>query len=110
MERTSRIWRIVGVLLGTVVVVLAAAFAWVWFAPCQLGGCAPVQNLAEYQAEGSELLDVDGEPFAMLATVNRRIVRSTRSRRTSPRPSSPSRIAASTSMAGSTSGGWRARW
>jgi penicillin-binding protein 1A len=74
MARGSRVWRVVGVLLGTVVVVLGTAFAWVWFAPCQLGGCAPVQNLAEYQAEGSELLDVHGEPFAMLATVNRRIV------------------------------------
>src|SRR5690606_8117930 len=52
----------------------AAVFAWVWFAPCQLGGCAPLDDLAEYQAEGSQLLDVNGEPFATLATVNRRIV------------------------------------
>jgi penicillin-binding protein 1A len=55
-------------------VIGAAAFAWIWFAPCWLGGCAPLDDLAEYQAEGSELLDVKGQPFATLATVNRRIV------------------------------------
>ena len=52
----------------------AASFAWIWFAPCWLGGCAPLDDLAEYQAEGSQLLDVAGQPFATLATVNRRIV------------------------------------
>ncbi|MEX2582929.1 MAG: penicillin-binding protein 1A, partial [Gemmatimonadota bacterium] len=49
-------------------------FSWIWFAPCAFGGCAPLDDLAEYQAEGSELLDLDGEPFARLATVNRRII------------------------------------
>ncbi len=48
--------------------------AWLWFAPCWLGGCAPVDEMLEYQAEGSELLDINGEPFGMLATVNRQIV------------------------------------
>ncbi|HEX6925849.1 MAG TPA: penicillin-binding protein 1A [Longimicrobiaceae bacterium] len=52
----------------------AAIFAWIWFAPCWLGGCAPLEDLAEFQAEGSELLDINGQPFATLATVNRRIV------------------------------------
>src|SRR5690606_11221274 len=52
----------------------AASFAWIWFAPCWLGGCAPLEDLAEYQAEGSRLLDVNGDPFATLATVNRRVV------------------------------------
>ncbi|HEX6068732.1 MAG TPA: PBP1A family penicillin-binding protein [Longimicrobiaceae bacterium] len=52
----------------------AATFSWVWFAPCWLGGCAPLDDLAEYQAEGSQLLDVNGDPFATLATVNRRVV------------------------------------
>jgi penicillin-binding protein 1A len=33
-----------------------------------------MDDLAEYQAEGSVLLDVDGEPFGTLATVNRRII------------------------------------
>jgi 1A family penicillin-binding protein len=51
-----------------------AGFSWVWFAPCWMGGCAPISDLAEYQAEGSELLDAEGRPFARLATVNRRIV------------------------------------
>jgi len=57
-----------------VVAVALAAFSWIWFAPCWMGGCAPVADLAEYQAEGSELLDMNGDPFARLATVNRRIV------------------------------------
>jgi penicillin-binding protein 1A len=49
-------------------------FLWIWIAPCMLGGCAPLDDLADYQAEGSELLDMNGVPFAHLATVNRRIV------------------------------------
>jgi penicillin-binding protein 1A len=52
----------------------AALFAWIWFAPCWAGGCAPLDDLAEYQAEGSQLLDVDGNQFGTLATVNRRVV------------------------------------
>lgn len=51
-----------------------AVFLWIWFAPCALGGCAPLDRLAEYQAEGSSLLDINGEQFARLATVNRRII------------------------------------
>ncbi|HET7276031.1 MAG TPA: penicillin-binding protein 1A [Longimicrobiaceae bacterium] len=49
-------------------------FGWLWFAPCWLGGCAPVDDMLAYQAEGSELLDINGDPFGMLATVNRQIV------------------------------------
>ncbi|HEX5727542.1 MAG TPA: PBP1A family penicillin-binding protein, partial [Longimicrobiaceae bacterium] len=62
-------------LAAVVLLVLAVAgFSWLWFAPCGFGGCAPVSELEEYQAEGSELLDVEGRPFGTLATVNRRIV------------------------------------
>jgi 1A family penicillin-binding protein len=56
------------------VLIAGAGFAWIWVAPCSMGGCAPLDELAQYQAEGSELLDVNGQPFARLATVNRRIV------------------------------------
>ncbi|HEV2131524.1 MAG TPA: PBP1A family penicillin-binding protein [Longimicrobiaceae bacterium] len=66
--------RTITVLLAVLALLLVAGFAWVWFAPCGLGGCAPVSDLARFQAEGSELLDVDGEPFGTLATVNRRVV------------------------------------
>src|SRR5690606_36719307 len=52
----------------------AALFDWVWFAPCWAGGCAPLDDPAEYQAEGSQLRDIDGNQFGTLATVNRRIV------------------------------------
>ncbi|HET6764533.1 MAG TPA: PBP1A family penicillin-binding protein, partial [Longimicrobiaceae bacterium] len=50
------------------------AFAWVWFAPCGMGGCAPVSDLDRFQAEGSQLLDMNGKTFGTLATVNRRVV------------------------------------
>ncbi len=56
------------------VVLGLAAFSWLWFLPCGFGGCAPVSDLQQFQAEGSQLLDINGEPFGMLATVNRRIV------------------------------------
>ena len=49
-------------------------FAWLWFAPCGFGGCAPVSDLEKYQAEGSELLDVNGKAFGTLSVVNRRVV------------------------------------
>jgi penicillin-binding protein 1A len=61
-------------LVAALLVVGAATFAWVWFAPCWMGGCAPLADLAEYQAEGSQLLDVHEQPFGTLATVNRRVV------------------------------------
>lgn len=70
----SRIGRLALRLGALLVVVGGALFAWIWFAPCWLGGCAPLDDLAEYQAEGSQLVDISGEPFATLATVNRRIV------------------------------------
>ncbi|HYR12308.1 MAG TPA: transglycosylase domain-containing protein, partial [Longimicrobium sp.] len=51
-----------------------SGFAWLWFGPCGLGGCAPVTELERFQAEGSQLFDRDGKPFGTLATVNRRVV------------------------------------
>jgi penicillin-binding protein 1A len=70
----SRIGRVLLALVAALLVVGAATFAWVWFAPCWMGGCAPLADLAEYQAEGSQLLDVHEKPFGTLATVNRRVV------------------------------------
>ncbi|HEV2147207.1 MAG TPA: PBP1A family penicillin-binding protein, partial [Longimicrobiaceae bacterium] len=64
----------IGRILLALGVLAVVGFAWLWFAPCGFGGCAPVSELERFQAEGSELLDVNGEPFATLATVNRRIV------------------------------------
>jgi penicillin-binding protein 1A len=58
----------------TVAVLLLAGFGWLWFAPCGMGGCAPFSTLDEFQAEGSELFDVNGDPIGVLATVNRRVV------------------------------------
>src|SRR5215203_2138749 len=69
--RITRVFLTIGAVLA---VVCGVTFAWVWFAPCWLGGCAPVGELAEYQAEGSSLFDIDGQPIGTLATVNRRIV------------------------------------
>ena len=61
--------------IGAVLMVMGAvSFSWIWFAPCWLGGCAPVSELSEYQAEGSSLYDIAGQPIGTLATVNRRIV------------------------------------
>jgi penicillin-binding protein 1A len=51
-----------------------ALLGWIWAAPCWMGGCAPVDQLTRFSAEGSELLDTHGEPFGILATVNRRTV------------------------------------
>ncbi|HVG43531.1 MAG TPA: transglycosylase domain-containing protein, partial [Longimicrobium sp.] len=50
------------------------AFAWIWFAPCGLGGCAPVSELEKYESEGSQLLDMGGRPFGTLGTGSRRVV------------------------------------
>ncbi len=74
MARSLSFKRFLLVSAAALAVLGAAAFAWVWFAPCWAGGCAPLDDLAAYQAEGSELLDVEGEAFGTLATVNRRIV------------------------------------
>ncbi|MDQ3555213.1 MAG: PBP1A family penicillin-binding protein, partial [Gemmatimonadota bacterium] len=68
MSRRVRIISASFVALGLLV------FGWLWAAPCGLGGCAPVSELERFQSEGSELLDVDGKPFGVLATVNRRVV------------------------------------
>ncbi len=66
--------RILKRILLSLGVLVVAGFAWLWFAPCGFGGCAPVSELERFQTEGSALLDVNGEPFATLATVNRRVV------------------------------------
>ncbi|MBA2244994.1 MAG: PBP1A family penicillin-binding protein [Gemmatimonadetes bacterium] len=72
--RSGSVRRRITVALAVLGILLVAGFAWVWFAPCGLGGCAPVSDLARFQAEGSELLDINGEPIGTLATVNRRVV------------------------------------
>ncbi|HET7233830.1 MAG TPA: PBP1A family penicillin-binding protein [Longimicrobium sp.] len=51
------------------------AFGWLWFAPCGLGGCAPVSELEKYQTEGSQLMDVNGHAFASLGAGSRSTVR-----------------------------------
>lgn len=66
--------RIITIGGGAIIGIGAAIFSWIWFAPCALGGCAPLDRLAEYQVEGSELLDVNGNTYARLSTVNRQIV------------------------------------
>ena len=73
MDRT-RIKRAAIASVSLIAVIGFVTFAWLWFAPCWLGGCAPIDELASYQAEGSELLDIQGESIGTLATVNRRIV------------------------------------
>jgi penicillin-binding protein 1A len=60
--------------LLALILLAVGGFSWLWFAPCGLGGCAPVGELERFQAEGSELLDVRDRPFGTLATVNRRVV------------------------------------
>jgi penicillin-binding protein 1A len=73
-SRARRIQRAVLGALSALVLLLFLGVAWVWFAPCWLGGCAPVEEMARFQAEGSQLYDINGEQFATLATVNRRVV------------------------------------
>ncbi|MGH7458389.1 MAG: penicillin-binding protein 1A [Longimicrobiaceae bacterium] len=70
-QRTVRLGQL-ALLAGSVL--FLAAFSWVYYSPCWLGGCAPVQDLTQYQAEGSEVFDSDGDAFAVLATVNRRVI------------------------------------
>jgi 1A family penicillin-binding protein len=66
--------RKLAIVLGVLLVLGLSGFAWLWFAPCGMGGCAPVSELEQFQAEGSQLFDSDGEPMGTLATVNRRVV------------------------------------
>src|SRR5687767_6346971 len=70
----GKIKRVILAIGGVLMAMGLASFSWVWFAPCWLGGCAPVAELSEYQAEGSALFDIAGQPIGTLATVNRRIV------------------------------------
>jgi penicillin-binding protein 1A len=60
--------------LLSILALFVVGFGWLWFAPCGMGGCAPVSELEQYQAEGSELLDADGKPFGTLSSANRRVV------------------------------------
>lgn len=73
-EARNRRRRRIGIGAGIVGGTLLLAFAWLWFGPCWAGGCGPVSDLERFQPQGSVLLDVRGETFATLATVNRRAV------------------------------------
>jgi penicillin-binding protein 1A len=59
--------------LLAVAVLALASFGWLWFAPCGMGGCAPVSELEKYQSEGSQLLDTGGRPFGTLG-IDRRVL------------------------------------
>src|SRR5215207_3132841 len=73
-ERGGGWRRKLAIVLGVLLVLGLSGFAWLWFAPCGMGGCAPVNDLEKYQAEGSQLFDREGDPMGTLATVNRRVV------------------------------------
>ncbi|HLM69252.1 MAG TPA: transglycosylase domain-containing protein, partial [Longimicrobium sp.] len=73
-QRRSSVRRRLAIVLGVFLVVALSAFGWLWFGPCGLGGCAPVSELEQFQAEGSQLFDMKGGPMGTLATVNRRVV------------------------------------
>jgi 1A family penicillin-binding protein len=73
-SRAARAGRVLLGVLAVLVVLATAGGAWIWFAPCAIGPCAPVEEMARFQAEGSQLLDRDGEEIGTLATVNRRVV------------------------------------
>src|SRR5688500_4140161 len=60
--------------MAVVVVLLIAAFSWLWFAPCGFGGCAPVSELEQFHIEGSQLFDRAGRPLGPLAVAERRVV------------------------------------
>ncbi len=73
-ERRHTVRRRLAIGLGVLLVLGLSAFGWLWFGPCGLGGCAPVSELEQFQAEGSQLFDRTGAPMGTLATVNRRVV------------------------------------
>jgi len=72
--RKRRWKRRLGIALAVLLVMGVGSFAWLWFAPCGFGGCAPVGELDRFQAEGSQLFDMRGQPIGSLAMVNRRVV------------------------------------
>ncbi|HEU0012978.1 MAG TPA: PBP1A family penicillin-binding protein [Longimicrobium sp.] len=76
MRHTGRrSWkRRLAIALAVLLVLGLSGFAWLWFAPCGFGGCAPVGELEKFQAEGSQLYDMRGQPIGSLAMVNRRVV------------------------------------
>jgi penicillin-binding protein 1A len=73
-RRRHTVRRRLAIVLGVLLVLFLGAFGWLWFGPCGLGGCAPVSDLEQFQAEGSQLFDRTGAPMGTLATVNRRVV------------------------------------
>jgi 1A family penicillin-binding protein len=73
-QRRHTVRRRLAIVLGVLLVLGLSAFGWLWFGPCGLGGCAPVSELEQFQAEGSQLFDRTGAPMGTLATVNRRVV------------------------------------
>jgi penicillin-binding protein 1A len=73
-QRRHTVRRRLAIVLGVLLVLGLAGFGWLWFGPCGLGGCAPVSDLEQFQAEGSQLFDRRGAPMGTLATVNRRVV------------------------------------
>ncbi|HEU4560664.1 MAG TPA: PBP1A family penicillin-binding protein [Longimicrobium sp.] len=60
--------------LLAMLVLAMIGFGWLWFAPCGMGGCAPVSELEKYQTEGSELMDINGRAFARLGAGTRTVV------------------------------------
>ncbi|HEX6751674.1 MAG TPA: PBP1A family penicillin-binding protein [Longimicrobium sp.] len=60
--------------LLAVAALAVVGFGWLWFAPCGFGGCAPVTELEKFDAEGSQLMDLNGRPFATLGAGSRRVV------------------------------------
>ncbi|HEX8394023.1 MAG TPA: PBP1A family penicillin-binding protein [Longimicrobium sp.] len=59
---------------GIFVALGLGAFAWLWFAPCGMGGCAPVSDLNKYQSEGTQLFDSRGKSMGTLAGGSRHVV------------------------------------
>ncbi len=66
--------RKITIALAVLLALAVIGFGWLWFAPCGMGGCAPVTELEQFQTEGSQLLDVAGRPFATLGMGSRRVV------------------------------------
>jgi 1A family penicillin-binding protein len=60
--------------LGVLLVAVLGLGGWLWIAPCGMGGCAPIDELERFQAEGTQLFDRTGEPIGTLAVLNRRVV------------------------------------
>lgn len=66
--------RKITIALLAVLAIAVLGFGWLWFAPCGMGGCAPVSELEKYQTEGSQLMDMNDHAFASLGTGTRTAV------------------------------------